>query len=473
MSTRPIDLRLSSGPPWRLEYEVESIGTDYLCRIHGGDRHIGAVALSEWNSDRATTECLTALGHKEQGIAAHAAHSLCAASRRRVSCLAGIHFDSLSRSEIETIVQAVHALTRQAAEQLERQRLKEALDAPACLLSRIESMGVELSREIDDFMALSCNEAMDLARTRAAAALADNFGNRVRLFAPLYLANACSNDCVYCGFRKSARFDRRRLSIEQAVQEARHLAGAGHRTIDLVTGEIATDRFVDYVCEVTRAILDATDIRCINLNLGALSTEQYRRLRSAGAGGYHLYQETYARRTYFEVHERGLKRDLAYRLEGPHRAAEAGFESIGLGILLGLHTLREDLAALAAHARILIEDFPRLHLGFSLPRLQSVDADCEYSAAAVVGDDEFVKAMLFLRLQFPQAHLTVTTRERPEVRDRLVSLGVTKISAGVSTAPGGYTLDRPGVEQFDISDRRPLPDIVELIQRSGKVPAYE
>ena len=128
--TRPIDIRLSSGPPWRLEYDVESIGTDYLCRIHGGDRHIGAVALSEWNSDRATTECLTASGHKEQGIAAHAAHSLCAASRRRVSCMAGIHFDSLSRIEIETIVQAVHALTRQAAEQLERQRLEEALGAP-------------------------------------------------------------------------------------------------------------------------------------------------------------------------------------------------------------------------------------------------------------------------------------------------------------------------------------------------------
>jgi 2-iminoacetate synthase len=314
---------------------------------------------------------------------------------------------------------------------------------------------------------------MGAARTRAAAALADNFGNRVRVFAPLYLANACSNDCAYCGFRRSARFDRSRLSIEQAVQEAKYLAGLGHRTIDLVTGEIATDRFVDYVCEATRAILEATDIRRINLNLGALSTEQYRRLRSAGASGYHLYQETYAPRTYFEVHRRGLKRDLAYRLDGPHRAAEAGFESIGMGILLGLHAVREDLAALAAHARILIEDFPRLRLGFSLPRLQNVDAGCEYSAAAVVDDDEFVKAMLFLRLHFPCAHLTLTTRERPEVRDRLISLGVTKVSAGVSTAPGGYSLDRPGVEQFDISDRRPLRAIVRLIQRSGGIPTYE
>ena len=468
-----IDIRLSSGPPWHLQCDVESNGNDYLCRIHGGDRHIGAVALSQWCSNRATTQCLTVSGHEERGIAVHAAQMLCSASRRPVGCIAGIHFDSLSRHEIEAIVQAVQALIRQAARRLEQQRLEAALDAPGCPLSRIESMSAGLSREIEAFLALPLNEAMDAARSLAAATLADSFGNRVGLFAPLYLCNACSNDCVYCGFRRSARFDRTRLSIEQAVQEARHLAGLGHRTIDLVTGEIPTDRFVDYVCEATRAILGATGIRRINLNLGALSTEQFRRLRAAGASGYHLYQETYVPRTYFEVHDRGLKRDMAHRLGGPHRAADAGFESIGLGILLGLRPIREDLAALAAHARILMEDCPRLRIGFSLPRLQSVDANCEYTVAAAVGDDEFVKAMLFLRLHFPSAHLTVTTRERPEVRDRLIPLGVTKVSAGVSTAPGGYTLDRPGAGQFDISDRRPLADIVELVQRSGMTATYE
>jgi 2-iminoacetate synthase len=456
-----------------LECHVQRIGDDYLCRIHGGDWHIGAVALSQWGSGRAKTEVLTASGHKERGIAAHAAHTICAATRHRVSCIAGVHYDSLNRIEIEEIVETVHALTRRVAGELEQLRLEKALNAAACPLSRIRSRSAELSREIEGFLALPLDRAIDVARLRTAAIMADHFGNRVGLFAPLYLCSACSNDCVYCGFRKSARFERTRLSIEQAVQEARHLAGAGHRTIDLVTGEIATDRFVDYVCEATRAILEATGIRRINLNLGALSTEQFRRLKTAGASGYHLYQETYAPRAYFEVHERGLKRDMAYRLEGPHRAASAGFESIGLGILLGLHPIQEDLAALAAHARVLIEDFPQLRIGFSLPRLQDVDAGCEYTAAAVIGDEEFVKAMLFLRLQFPRAHLTVTTRERPEVRDRLISLGVTKMSAGVSTAPGGYTLDRPGAVQFDISDRRSLPDIVELVQRFGMTATYE
>ena len=113
-----IGLHLSSGPPWHLEYQIQPIGEDYLCRIHGGSRHIGAVALSQWRSGRATTECLTACGHKERGIAVHAAHTLCAATRRRVSCIAGIHYDSLSRIEIEEIVQTIHALTRQMAKKV-------------------------------------------------------------------------------------------------------------------------------------------------------------------------------------------------------------------------------------------------------------------------------------------------------------------------------------------------------------------
>jgi 2-iminoacetate synthase len=467
------ETRLGSGPPWHLECDVERIGADYLCRIHGGDRHIGAVAVSQWGSGRATTEGHAAAGHKERPLALYAAHALCTASHRSVTCIAGIHFDALTRVQIDEIVRAAQGLVRQAARRLERRRLDEALEAPGSLLSRIRRRSVETSDEVDTFLSLPLDEAIRLARPRAATALADHFGGRVRLFAPLYLCSACSNDCVYCGFRKSARFVRTRLSIEQAVLEARYLADSGHRTLDLVTGEIATDRFVDYVCEATTAILQATAIRRINLNLGALSAEQYLRLRHAGAGGYHLYQETYAPRTYFAVHERGLKRDMAYRLDGPHRAAEAGFASIGLGVLLGLHPVRDDLAALAAHAGILTENFPRLRIGFSLPRLQSVDAACEYSAGAAVDDDTFIKAALFLRLRFPASHLTATTREPPAIRDRLFSLGVTKVSAGVSTTAGGYTLDRAGTGQFDIADPRPLREVAEAVRGSGLTVAYE
>jgi 2-iminoacetate synthase len=341
------------------------------------------------------------------------------------------------------------------------------VDSPDDTPSRIRSKSAELLGDVEAFLDLPLDEAVAVARPRANAALDEHFDGRIRLFAPLYLCSACGNDCVYCGFRNSARFRRSRLSIEQAVREAEHLAADGHRTIDLVTGEIAADRFIDYVCQATWEILDATEIRRVNLNLGALSTEQYGRLVAAGAGAYHLYQETYAPDTYREVHAAGLKRDMAHRLDGAHRAARAGFDTVGLGILLGLHPIAEDLAALAGHARILLEDFPGLRIGFSLPRLQSVDTTSEYTASAPVDDETLIKAVLFLRLRFPAAHLTLTTRERPEIRDRLIPLGVTKVSAGVSTAPGGYTIAEPDAVQFQISDPRPLPEIAEVVRRSG------
>ncbi|HJN76493.1 MAG TPA: radical SAM protein [Myxococcota bacterium] len=466
----PTHVRLCSGPPWHLEVQLERVGGDLLCRIHGGDHHIGAVAMSQWDSGQARTERLTAEGHKEGELAAHAAHRLCKASRRRVTCIAGIHFDSLSRPQIDEIVEAVHILTRRAARSLAQRRRLEALEAPGCLLHRIAPAKERLSAELTEYLALPLDEAVSLARSDASAAVTDHFDNRVAVFAPLYLSNACANDCRYCGFRASATIDRARLSVDGAVSEARHLVSAGHRMIDLVTGEIATDAFVDYVCEATRAILAQTDIRRVNLNLGALSTEQYRRLREAGATGYNLYQETYAPRTYFEVHGLGLKRDMAHRLDGPHRVAAAGFEAIGLGVLLGLHDLADDLAALAAHAELLLEDFPDLGLGFSLPRLQRVDPDCDFQARTLVPDAAFIRAMLWLRLRFPRAHLTLTTRESPELRDRLLPLGVTKLSAGVSTAPGGYSLDPSAAVQFDIADLRGLPEIIEVVQRSGRTP---
>ena len=466
-------MRKKSGPPWNIECDIERIGEDYLCRIGGGDRHIGAIALSQWRSDRATTDCLAAVGHKERGIATFASHTLCAATRKTVTCVAGLHYDSLDADSIDEIVQTAHNLTRSAARDLEQQRLEQALADPTGIFSRIQSNTKELSREIESFLSRPLDQAIATTRSRVATTLADNFDNSVQLFAPLYLGSACSNDCAYCGFRITAKFGRTHLSVDLAVQEARFLATAGHRTIDLVTGEIATDRFVDHVCKATRAILEQSDIQRINLNMGSLTTEQYRSLRSAGAVGYHLYQETYAPETYFEVHRSGLKRDMAYRLAGPWRAAEAGFEAIGMGILLGLHSLREDLAALTAHARLLLEDYPALQLGFSLPRLQDVDSDCDYRAEAPVDDELFSKAMLFLRLGFPAAHLTVTTRERPELRNGIMNLGATKFSAGVSTAPGGYTVDRPGAVQFDIADRRSLDEIAALIQCSGRTVSYE
>jgi len=477
-----LPIRLTSEGPHALTFTVERAGRDLLCRVHGGEVHIGATALSEWRDGRAHTRCLSAEGHKEEAIARHAAHTLCGAVRCTVACVAGIHFDWISRADIEAISADAYALARQAAESLRDERLLGELTPAGGTYDRITSRRAEYVERLEELFRMPVATALDAHAEEIDAGRAGSFGREVRIFAPLYLSNACTNDCVYCGFRRSSSYDRTRLSLEQAVTEANELAERGIRAVDLVTGEIPADPFVDYVCEVTAALLERTDITRVHLNLGALSTEQYGRLRLAGAAGYHLYQETYDPEAYFRVHRSGAKREMAYRLEAPQRVAEAGFPYIGLGVLLGLGGLRHDLASLAAHAVLLREDSPGLGVGFSLPRVQTMEADPDYAPARPVSDDDFVRAMLFLRLADPEAHLTLTTRERPEIRDLLLRYGVTKLSAGVSTAPGGYatdelTLDDAGGvgarEQFRVSDERSVVEITALIKEAGLTPIFE
>jgi 2-iminoacetate synthase len=469
-----LPIRLTSEGQHALTFTVERAGRDLLCRVHGGEVHIGATALSEWRDGRAHTRCLSAEGHKEEAIARHAAHTLCGAVRCTVACVAGIHFDGISRADIEAISADAYALARQAAERLRDERLLGELSPVGGMYDRITSRRAEYVERLEELFRIPVATALDAHAEEIDTGRVRNFGREVRIFAPLYLSNACTNDCVYCGFRRSSSYDRIRLSLEQAVTEANKLAERGIRAVDLVTGEIPADPFVDYVCEVTAALLERTDITRVHLNLGALSTEQYGRLRLAGAAGYHLYQETYDPEAYFRVHRSGAKREMAYRLEAPQRVAEAGFPYIGLGVLLGLGGLRHDLASLAAHAVLLREDSPGLGVGFSLPRVQTMEADPDYAPARPVPDDDFVRAMLFLRLADPGAHLTLTTRERPEIRDLLLRYGVTKLSAGVSTAPGGYATD--GVrarEQFRVSDERSVVEITALIKEAGLTPIFE
>lgn len=476
-------VHLDSGAPYHVELSVERVGRDLLCRVSGGEAHLGAVALSEWRDGRAHTRCLSAEGHREQAIARHAAHTLCAAARCTVSCLAGIHFDEVSRADVEAISEQSYDLSRRAAVVLRDARLREELAAEPGTFMSIEYGRSRFEDRLEEIFGASVESLLAAHAAEIAASLRDRFNRRVRLFAPLYLSNACTNDCVYCGFRRSSEFERTRLRAEEAVEQAQELAERGLRAIDLVTGEIPTDRFVDYVCRVTCAILQRTDIARIHLNLGSLSAEQYRRLRSAGALGYHLYQETYDPESFFRAHRAGGKREMASRLDAPSRAAAAGFEFVGLGVLLGLGDTRRDLASIAAHAALLREEHPNLALGFSLPRVQVMEADPDYAPEHPVEDDDFVRALLFLRLTFPEAHLTLTTRERPELRDKLLRCGITKISAGVSTAPGGY---RPTVlreesgagkggprEQFRVSDGRSAEEIEERIRAAGLVPVYD
>lgn len=471
-------LRLASGGPHVLIFTVERAGRDLLCHVHGGDAHVGSVALSEWRDGRVHTGCLSAEGHREEAIARHAAHTLCAAVHCTVACVAGIHFDGVSRADIRSISAQAYALARRAAETLRDDRLMAELTSTGGIHERIASRRTEFEQKLDRLYGMTVPESLKAHGEAINAGRAKSFGGDVRLFAPLYLSNACTNDCVYCGFRRSSSYERSRLSIEEAVAEANALHDRGIRAIDLVTGEIPADPFVDYVCEATAEILAQTGITRVHLNLGSLSTGQYTRLRMAGAVGYHLYQETYDPDAYFRTHRSGGKREMASRLEAPRRAAEAGFDYLGMGVLLGLAGLRRDVSSLAAHAALLREEFPGLGIGFSLPRVQTMEADPDYVPVHPVTDEDFIRAVLFLRLADPRAHITLTTRERPEVRDLLLRFGVTKLSAGVSTAPGGYVAaagdaETGAREQFRVADERTVDEIVALVSRAGLNPVFD
>jgi len=461
---------------------VEPAGAGLVCRIRtdegevvtgrsasaaGGRRPAGSRADSAADSP-ADSPARSPARSMLDALAAHVAHRLARAAQRGVECELCVPAASCRDT---SLIGAVHELVHRTARELRERRLARELETSP-VRARVAEIAGGVRDDIERFMEIPVNALLGATRRTLIEARARHFQRRVQLFAPLYLSSACQSDCAYCGFRRSARFRRRRLTRDEALDEARALAERGHRTVDLVTGEVPTDRFVDYVCEVVREILVRTPIRRIHLNLGALEPGQFRRLLGAGALGYHLYQETYDRDVYRRVHRAGPKRDMARRLEAPHVAAAAGFEVLGLGALLGLGPLHEDLASLVAHAVVLKQDHPGLQVGFSLPRVREVDAGCEYRPGRGVSDERFVKACVYLELTFPDAHLTVTTRESPRMRDELLRLGASRLSADVSTAPGGYRRLAGGARQFAIRDERSVAEMRAAIESAGAVVAF-
>lgn len=453
-----------------LHFEIARTGLVYDCRLTSGAPQNGAVAYASWRSGRASTRCLGGGSPREQRLAMEIAQRLCKRARHAVACTVDLQQAGESAARLDALERAACELAADLGRRLEEQRIRARLDTPGDAATLL-APPPDLERRVDAFLVTPLEELLREHRDAVEAIVRQRFDRRILLFAPLYLSNACLNDCSYCGFRKSSGSRRVKVSLDEAVAEAQRLASQGHRSLDLVTGELPTDAFVDYVAGTCARILAVTPIQRIHLNLGSLSAEQFRRLRGAGATGYHVYQETYDPEVYLDVHPRGPKRDMAGRLEAPRRALEAGFERIGLGILIGLAPVAPDLARLAWHGQLVQREYPGASLGFSLPRIQEAGQDPALLERARVSDETFTKAMLFLRLEFPSAHLTLTTREKPSLRDQLLSLGVTKMSAGVSTAPAGAECLEE-TRQFEISDHRSLPEVARRIRSAGLVPVY-
>jgi len=296
------------------------------------------------------------------------------------------------------------------------------------------------------------------------------FGKTVRLYAPLYLSNFCVNDCVYCGFNKTHQFPRIRLTIEQALAEADIIANEGFRDLLLVSSEDREFISVDYLTEL------ATKLRpkfsSISVEIYQMTTEEYAKLFAAGIVGVTLYQETYDRETYRKYHPAGPKADYDYRLSAPDSFGHAGMREIGIGALLGLSDWRLETLALAEHAHYLMKRYWQSRVSFSFPRLRPAK-DVDRSQFELLSDKNLVQMILALRLCFADAGLTISTREPAYLRDHLVTLGITRMSAGSKTNPGGYSQTTGAVEQFEIDDSRTPTQIAAMLKQNGLEPVWK
>src|SRR5476649_600296 len=262
-----------------------------------------------------------------------------------------------------------------------------------------------------------------------------NFGRTMRLFAPLYLSNECVNVCKYCGFSRDNPILRVTLTVDQVEAEARHLAAQGFRNVLLVAGEHPKFVAPDYLARCVERLREF--IPALSLEVGPMETVDYLPVVRAGAEGLVVYQETYDRAAYAELHTAGPKRDFDWRLDCPERAYAAGFRRLGIGALFGLAAWREEAFALAAHVDYLLRHCWKASVTVSLPRLRP--AAGQFAPTHDFNDRALVQVILALRICFPQVGIVLSTREAPALRDRLARLGVTMMSAGSHTEPGGYT----------------------------------
>jgi 2-iminoacetate synthase len=328
-------------------------------------------------------------------------------------------------------------------------------------------------RTLEDFAALLSPAAADRLEEMARVAhetTVRRFGPTMRLFAPLYLSNECVSVCTYCGFSAGNDITRRTLSVDEVVAEARALVTEGFRHLLLVSGEHPRIVSRQYLLDCVAAL--APFVPSISLEVQVWDTDTYRALVEAGGDGLVVYQESYQRPTYGAVHLKGKKRNYDWRLSAPDRGAAAGMRRLGIGALFGLHPdWRVEAIALAAHARALLRRWWRTEVTISLPRLQP----CAGSPApqVVLDDAAFVQVLCALRLLLPDVGIVLSTRERPALRDAVRPLGVTHLSAGSHTEPGGYAGPSEAEPQFAVADTRSPAEVAALLQRAGYDPVWK
>ncbi|MBP2632602.1 MAG: thiH [Firmicutes bacterium] len=306
------------------------------------------------------------------------------------------------------------------------------------------------------------------------------YGNRIVMFAPLYLSNYCINGCVYCPYHlKNKNISRKKLSQEDIAREVVALQDMGHKRLALETGEDPVNNPIEYVLDSIKTIYSIKHkngaIRRVNVNIAATTVENYRKLKDAGIGTYILFQETYNKKSYEELHPTGPKRDYAYHTEAMDRAMEAGIDDVGIGVLFGLNMYRYDFVGLLMHAEHLEATMGVGPHTVSVPRIRPADDIDPENFSNAISDDIFEKIVAVLRIAVPYTGMIVSTRESQKTRKRVLKLGISQISGGSSTSVGGYV--EPEAEddnsaQFDVNDTRTLDEIVNWLLGLGYIPSF-
>jgi 2-iminoacetate synthase len=349
-----------------------------------------------------------------------------------------------------------------------------------------------LVRRFENLLAPKSDPELEAMAQRSRTLTLQNFGRTMRLFAPLYLSNECINNCRYCGFSRDNPILRVTLTADQVMAEARHLAQQGFRQILLVAGEHPKFVNKNYLTDCVRAL--TADFSSIAIEVSPMATDDYVSVVDAGAEALVVYQETYNRAVYAEMHTAGPKRDFNFRLDCVERGYDAGFRRLGIGVLFGLSRWQEEAIALAAHLEYLFKRCWQSQISVSLPRLRPAAGG--FRPLFSITDRELAQLVCALRIIFPQLGIVLSTRERAPLRDSLVSLGVTMMSAGSHTEPGGYTHqgakdlhltvrgrivapdfqdgeDQLATGQFEISDERSPSEIANVLRRRGLEPVWK
>lgn len=322
--------------------------------------------------------------------------------------------------------------------------------------ANINDLPVLLSREAEKHIEKMSELSSRITRQR--------FGNIMQLYVPLYLSNKCENTCLYCGFRKGNKIKRATLSVTDVLREADILHGQGFRNILLVAGATHEVREKGYLETIVKKLSE--DFTSVSIEIEELNTKEYKDLVNANLDGVTLYQETYDEELYPRLHRSGGKANYKQRLDSMDKIGASGVRKLGIGVLLGLSDFRKEACVLGLHCKYLINKYWRSSVGVSFPRL--CESESSYKAMFPVSDTNLSQMIFAFRIVFPDNDLVLSTRESSEIRDYLCERGITYMSAGSRTSPGGYSKNRETGKQFEIADTRSVKEIHSVLENRGR-----